>query len=148
MAGPRRLVWRGSGGNVFEINLADPRYTSKASSFIRSHLGKTCHSFRFSLGLALRPVRFMVLMCLCVCLFACPTPYILSWWMSYSSNIPSSVGAKGMDIKDLVDIVILRYDHWPQFFFENVLSLGKWSIFYHILISIFVFKCFQTSKFH
>ena len=46
--------------------------------------------------------------------------------------IPSEIWPKGMDIKDLVDIVILRYDHWPQFFFENVLSLGKWPIFYHI----------------
>ena len=24
---------------------------------------------------------------------------------------------KRMDIKDLVEIVILRYDHWPHFFF-------------------------------
>ena len=31
-----------------------------------------------------------------------------------------------MDIKDLVEIVILRYDHCPHFFLlQNVLSLGK-----------------------
>ena len=28
---------------------------------------------------------------------------------------------KGMDIKDLVDIVILRYDNWPQFFLKMTL---------------------------
>ena len=26
----------------------------------------------------------------------------------------NSVLSKGMDIKDLVEIVILEYDHWPQ----------------------------------
>ena len=39
---------------------------------------------------------------------------------------------KGIDIKDFVEIVILRYDHWPQFFSHNVCSLGKWPIIFII----------------
>ena len=32
---------------------------------------------------------------------------------------------KGMDIKDLVEIVILRYDHDLNFFLQDVRDLGK-----------------------
>ena len=40
---------------------------------------------------------------------------------------------KGMDIKDFVDIAILKYDHWPHFF--NVLSLCKCPFFYYICLN-------------
>ena len=44
---------------------------------------------------------------------------------------------KGMDIQDLVEIVILKYDHWPQFVLRNVRNFGKWPVLGHIVIIIF-----------
>ena len=38
-------------------------------------------------------------------------------FMGYEDDILEVI-SKGMDIKDLVEIVIWRYDHWPQFFFK------------------------------
>ena len=43
---------------------------------ICSKLNYCCYQASFSLGPAFRPVRVMVLMCLSVCLYACPTQYI------------------------------------------------------------------------
>ena len=49
---------------------------------------------------------------------------------------------KGMDIKDLVDIVILRYDHGPQFSSKMSVILGKNHFFSYLNhnISLSVFK--------
>ena len=55
---------------------------------------------------------------------------------------------KGMDIKDLVEIVILKYNQWPQFFLlQNVRNLGKGTVLSYLNI-YFLFKCFQKSKFN
>ena len=69
-------------------------YSEKRLLFLIDGIAIKFSECSFSIDPALRPGRFIVLkclfVCLCVCLWTCPAPYIFSWWMSYSANIPGT----------------------------------------------------------
>ena len=72
----------------------------------------------------------------------CPAACAANLFIKYSCMTLCAVSfSKGRDIWDFVDIVILRYDHWPQYFSKMSIIFGKWPVFSNILIIIFSYKC-------